>query len=103
MSNGLGPYPDLVPSCERVKNEVTINVFPDPEYDPYLTGKSTSAPLTGSIHPMASSKATFINSGIDAFRSGSYFFLTKYKLVETKKLIIKIFYFLKISSHRNSF
>ena len=85
MSNGLGPYPDLVPSCERVKNEVTINVFPDPEYDPYLTGKSTSAPLTGSIHPMASSKATFINSGIDAFRSGSYFFLTKYKLVETKK------------------
>ena len=43
--------------------------FPDPEYDPYLTGKSAGAPLTGAIHPMTSSKATFINSFIDEFRS----------------------------------
>ena len=57
MSNGLGPYPDLVPSCER-KNEITVNIVPDPEYDPYLTGKSAGAPLTGSIHPMASSKVS---------------------------------------------
>ena len=48
---------------------MAVNVFPDPEYDPYLTGKSPRAPLTGAIHPMASSKATFINTAIDAARS----------------------------------
>jgi len=70
--NGLGdsPYPDLVPVCDQRKGEsVAVNVFPDPEYDPYLTGKSPRAPLTGAIHPMASSKATFINTAIDAARS----------------------------------
>ena len=75
-SRGLGPVPDLVPlsddsqSESRVSEsftaveigELTGSPFPDPELDPFLTGKTEhrTPVLSGPIHPMASSKATWI-------------------------------------------
>ena len=75
-SRGLGPVPDLVPlsddsqSESRVSEsftavdieELTCSNFPDPELDPFLTGKSEKrAPvLSGPIHPLMSSKTTWM-------------------------------------------
>jgi len=74
-SRGLGPVPDLVPlGDEEVAEYTTVDIgsYPDPEHDPYLTGvklEQRGSVLSGPIHPMASSKATWINFLIDEFHS----------------------------------
>jgi len=84
-SRGLGPVPDLVPlsddsqSESRVSEsftavdieELTGSNFPDPELDPFLTGKSEKrAPvLSGPIHPLMSSKTTWMHHVVDEMSS----------------------------------
>ena len=71
-SRGLGPVPDLVPLYDEeppTEQFTTVDIgdisyLPtDPEQDLYLTGvksEQRGSVLSGPIHPMTSSKATWI-------------------------------------------